>query len=243
MKNMRNVKSSKKVMKLVAAAVLTAGIAAAVSGCARKAETAASTAAETETAAESGAAGTVAESETAAESGAAENAAETAAQSTAASKNQAGVSGEVVGVITGTVTEAGMSTVAITMPKYPEGITFLKEDAATGFAEGLLPDQEITIFYRGEIKGGDTSGVTVELLRDKRDGDEDAEASMITGTVVGIGMSVITLETEDGKTVSFEQDPKPVNMTDGPMEGEKVTLIYSYQDEASEGAVVPELIR
>lgn len=237
MKNMRNVKSSKKVMKLVAAAVLTAGIAAAVSGCARKAETAASTAAETETVAESGAA------ETAAESGPAENAAETAAQSTAASKTQAGVNGEVVGVITGTVTEAGMSTVAITTPKYPEGITFLKEDAATGFAEGLLPDQEITIFYRGEIKGGDTSGVTVELLRDKRDGDEDAEASMITGTVVGIGMSVITLETEDGKTVSFEQDPKPVNMTDGPMEGEKVTLIYSYQDEASEGAVVPELIR
>lgn len=241
MKNMRNVKSSKKVMKLVAAAVLTAGIAAAVSGCARKAETAASTAAETETVAESGAAGTVAE--TAAESGPAENAAETAAQSTAASKTQAGVNGEVVGVITGTVTEAGMSTVAITTPKYSEGITFPKEDAATGFAEGLLPDQEITIFYRGEIKGGDTSGVTVELLRDKRDGDEDAEASMITGTVVGIGMSVITLETEDGKTVSFEQDPKPVNMTDGPMEGEKVTLIYSYQDEASEGAVVPELIR
>lgn len=242
MKTMRNVKSSKKVMKLVAAAVLTAGIAAAVSGCARKAETAASTAAETESAAESGAAGTAAES--AADSSAAGTVAETAADSSEeASKTQAGGNGEVVGVITGTVTEAGMSTVAITTPKYPEGITFLKEDAATEFAEGLLPDQEITIFYRGEIKGGDTSGVTVELLRDKRDGDEDAEASMITGTVVGIGMSVITLETEDGKTVSFEQDPKPVNMTDGPMEGEKVTLIYSYQDEASEGAVAPELIR
>lgn len=222
----------KKMRNLLYTAALAAGIAAAATGCARKAETPAQT-----TAAESSTA-----PETSAEA-AETNIAETVKETTASDKSEDTASENMVGMITGTVKDAGMSTVVITNQKYPEGITFLKEDAATGFAEGLLADHEITIFYSGEIKDGDASGVTVELLRDKRDGDDTSEAAKVSGTVVSIGMSVISIETEDGKIISFEQDPKPVNMAEGPVEGDKVTIIYSYQDESNEGAVVPELIR
>lgn len=165
------------------------------------------------------------------------------AMTTAPREKGAQVNGQSLNVATGVVTDASVSTVTISTGRYPEGITFLKEGAAVGFADGLLAGHEITIFYQGEIKDQETSGVTVELLRDKREGDEEAQAAMMTGKIVSIGMSVVTIETEDGRTVSFEQDPKPVNMTDGPVEGEMVTIVYSYHDESREGAVVAELLR
>lgn len=145
--------------------------------------------------------------------------------------------------ITGQVTDAGMSTVTITTDKYPEGITFLKEDVPVSFADGLTVGQEITVFYSGELQDGDASAVSVELIRDKREHDEDIQVAAITGRIAAIGMSAVTIETEDGRTASFEQDPKPVTTTDGLKETDKVTIIYSYQDEGSEGAIVPELIK
>lgn len=156
---------------------------------------------------------------------------------------KASVIAPTVSVISGTVTDAGMSTVTIMSDKYPEGITFSKEDAATGFAEGLKTEQKITVFYTGEISNGDASGAAVELLRDYRDSDAGAQAAMMTGKVVSVGMSVISIETEDGRTASFEQDPKPVSTTDGLKETDRVTIVYSYQDEGGEGAIVPELIK
>lgn len=145
-------------------------------------------------------------------------------------------------VISGTVTDAGTGTVTIKTDRYPEGVTFSITDVATGLSEGLLVDQEITVFYRGDIRGGDASGVAAELLRDKREGDVEAQAAEVTGKVSEIGMSVISIETTDGRYLSFEQNPKPVNMTTGPLEGDTVTILYSYQDEGQEGAVAPELI-
>lgn len=203
--------------------LLSVGIAAMATGCAKKTET-------------------VVQSTEAAQTSEAVQTSD-AVQTSEEVEKEPEVQGEAINIMTGVVSEAGMSTVTITNAKYPAGITFLKEDAATGFADGLLLKQEITIFYRGEVNGTDASAATVELLRDKRNGDEESEAAMVSGKVLGIGMSAVSIETDDGKTFTFEQDPKPVNMTDGPMEGDRVTIIYSYQDEAREGEVVPELIR
>ncbi|MEG2296210.1 MAG: hypothetical protein RSC13_01080 [Clostridium sp.] len=209
--------------------LLSAGIAAMATGCAKKTETVVQSTEATQTTEAVQTSEPVQTSESVAKESEKEKEPE--------------VQGETINIMTGVVSEAGMSTVTITNAKYPAGITFLKEDAATGFADGLLLKQEITIFYRGEVKGTDASAATVELLRDKRSGDEESEAAMVSGKVLGIGMSAVSIETDDGKTFTFEQDPKPVNMTDGPMEGDHVTIIYSYQDEAREGEVVPELIR
>lgn len=154
------------------------------------------------------------------------------------------VEGEAVHVICGTVKDAGMSTVTITSKAYPDGITFLKDDAATSFSEGLLLDHEITVFYSGEIKDQDTSKVAVELLRDKREGDENCQAAMISGKVLGVGMSALLIGTEDGRELGFEQNPKPVNLTEGPNEEEQVTILYSFpKGKQLEGDLVPELIR
>lgn len=146
-------------------------------------------------------------------------------------------------ILTGKVTDAGTGTVTIMSERYPGGVTFSKEDVVTQFENGLLLEQEITIFYQGEIENGSAAEVKVQFIRDKRDKDNECQAVVISGKVVSVGMSAITIETEAGKTISFEQDPKPVNLTNGPVEGDTVTILYSYNDEGGDGAVVPELIR
>ena len=146
-------------------------------------------------------------------------------------------------VLTGSVKDAGTNTVTVVSDRYPDGVTFSKENAVTQFENGLLLDQEITLFYQGEIKNGDTSETMVQFIRDKRDKDNECQAAVISGKVISVGMSAITIETEAGKSISFEQDPKPVNLTNGPLEGDAVTILYSYNDEGGDGAVVPELIR
>lgn len=167
---------------------------------------------------------------------------ETTSTAAAETKKAAGKD-ESIRVMTGTVKDAGTSTVTVVSERYPDGVIFSKEDAVTQFENGLLLDQEITLFYLGEIKNGNASEVTVQFIRDKRDKDSECQAAMISGKVVSVGMSAITIETEDGKSISFEQDPKPVNLTGGPLEGDTVTILYSYHDEGGDGAVVPELIR
>ena len=54
-------------------------------------------------------------------------------------------------------------------------------------------------------------------------------------------MSVITIKTGAGTEVSFEQEPKPVNLTSGPLEGDKVTIFYSHKPGGT--IYVPELIQ
>lgn len=145
---------------------------------------------------------------------------------------------EAVGMFTGTVKDAAMNTLVVANSDYPDGITFSKEDAAVSLADGLKLDEEVTVFYRGELK--EKEAMMAELVRDKRDGDEDGEAGVISGEVLGIGMSAVTIRTKEGKEISFEQDPKPVNVTDGPQEGMEVSIFYSCKK--GEQWYVPELI-
>lgn len=145
---------------------------------------------------------------------------------------------EAVGMFTGTVKDAAMNTLVVANSDYPDGVTFSKEDAAVSLADGLKLDEEVTVFYRGELK--EKEAMMAELVRNKRDGDEDGEAGVISGEVLGIGMSAVTIRTKDGKELSFEQDPKPVNVTDGPQEGMEVSIFYSCKK--GEQWYVPELI-
>ena len=145
---------------------------------------------------------------------------------------------EEIGMMTGVVKDAAMNTVVVSNSQYPDGITFSKEDAAVSLADGLKLDGEITVIFRGTLKEG--ASLTAELVRDKRDGDEDRRAGVVSGEVLGIGMSAVTIRTKDGKELSFEQDPKPVNVTDGPMEGEKIQIFYSFKE--GEQWYAPEMI-
>ena len=128
------------------------------------------------------------------------------------------------------VKDAGMNTMVVANKEYPDGVVFAKEDAAVSLADGLLLEHEVTVFYRGKIDLSSSSGVKAELVRDPRDGDKDCLAGVVSGEVLGVGMSVITIKTGTGTEVSFEQEPKPVNLTSGPLEGDK------------ERIMVPELV-
>ena len=151
---------------------------------------------------------------------------------------------EPAGILTGTVEEAAMNTLVIVNADYPDGVTFSKEDAAVGLKDGLELDSEVTVFYMGtlgkdgKLENGDVPAA--ELVRDARDGDGEREAGVISGKVLGMGMSVLTIQTEDGQEISFEQDPKPVNLTDGPADGEEVHVLYSNEKDVL--WYVPELI-
>lgn len=220
-------KRSRKYAAAVALALAVVLTAAGAAGCAKKekpAETAAVTEAQTQ--------------------GSTKETGETA-ESTASSTLEAPErtmpklqSEEAVGMFTGTVKDAAMNTLVVANSDYPDGITFSKEDAAVSLADGLKLDEEVTVFYRGELK--EKEAMMAELVRDKRDGDEDGEAGVISGEVLGIGMSAVTIRTKEGKEISFEQDPKPVNVTDGPQEGMEVSIFYSCKK--GEQWYVPELI-
>lgn len=217
-----------KIRKYAAAAALALAVAVSAAGCAKKerpAETAAVTGAQTEEPAkETGETG--------------ESTAEAATLGIPERTMPQLQSEEAVGMFTGTVKDAAMNTLVVANSSYPDGITFSKEDAAVSLADGLKLDQEVTVFYRGGLK--EKEAMTAELVRDKRDGDETGEAGVISGEVLGIGMSAVTIRTKEGKEISFEQDPKPVNLTEGPQEGAKVSILYSCKK--GEQWYVPELI-
>lgn len=146
-----------------------------------------------------------------------------------------------INIMCGTVKDAGMNTVVVANEEYPDGVVFAKEDAAVSLTGGLAIDHEVTVFYRGEIKLEDSKPVHAELVRDPREGDKDCLAGVVSGEVLGVGMSVITIRTEEGTEVSFEQDPKPVNLSEGPVEGDDVTIFYSHKKGGT--IYVPELIQ
>lgn len=151
-------------------------------------------------------------------------------------KSEAGIN-----IMSGTVKDAAMNTVVIVNEEYPDGIVFAKEDAAVKLADGLLLDEEITVFYSGEIDPSGSNAPRAELVRDVREKDKDCRAGVVSGEVLGIGMSAITIRMEDGTEVSFEQDPKPVVLAENLAEGTEVTIFYSHKEGST--VYIPELIQ
>ncbi len=192
-------------------------------------EAAAETTAETEAAAE-----TTAETETAAETeAAAETAAEpeTAEQETDAGEtvpeNIVGADGagiriiiENPGIVTGEVTDVGMSTVTVRSEVDGEEYTFSREDAETYLEDGLVVGGFVEVVYSGVPDGTDTTGVQVLLIQDNI-------RKTITGTVVDEEMSTIRIETEDGRELTFSKELAESDRPEGSVPGAAVTLEYT----------------
>ncbi len=158
---------------------------------------------------------------------------------------------ESIGIFSGTVEEETAGRLLVSNEAYPEGIAFAADsslysaelmDVESSLEAEAISGREVTVFYRGDLEGEDPDEElpSVVLVREARDGDETRTAGEVSGEVLGMGMSVITIRTDEGQEISFEQDPRPVNATDGPMEGERVTILYSEEDGGQ--WYVPELI-
>ncbi len=66
--------------------------------------------------------------------------------------------------VSGTITDASMNTITITTDDGAE-LTFGTEDADKSGANGLETGSTATIIYSGDIDGTDTSGVTVNAVK------------------------------------------------------------------------------
>ena len=145
--------------------------------------------------------------------------------------------------VTGTVTDATMNTTTIQTSDGKE-LTFAMEGADISMKDGLLLGDVVAITYKGDLKDGDTTGVTVVKMTDGADNstnplrqEEDSMPTegeiapegdaMITGVVVAAGMSATTIQTDDGTELSFLTDEAEKTVTDGIQEGKRVTIVYT----------------
>ncbi len=124
------------------------------------------------------------------------------------------------GVVTGEVTDAGMSTVTVVSEVDGQEYRFSKEDAEIHLEDGLKIGSNVEVVYSGVLEGTDTTGVQVLLIQDNL-------RKTITGTVVSEGMSAIQIETEDGRQLAFSKELAESNRADSAAEGGKVTLEYT----------------
>ena len=149
--------------------------------------------------------------------------------------------------VTGVVTDAAMNTLTVKMADGAE-LSFSTMDATVDMKDGLLLGDTVAITYTGDIKDGDTSGASVTLVRDGADNSknplrlaaasesaapdapvegEPAQEQSITGTVQAIGMSAVTIKTDDGTELSFLMDGVEITVSEGPLEGDRLTLVYT----------------
>lgn len=124
-------------------------------------------------------------------------------ESTAGASQEAPGNGAEFKILTGRVTE-----VADNM----ESMTLLNGETETGFdlsnvvvetSYSLEPDVEVSVIYKGEISGSDTSNAIVVLVLDAQEGMKVQE---VTGSVVDQAMSTFTIKTESGEEMGFIKD-------------------------------------
>jgi len=90
-----------------------------------------------------------------------------------------------------------------------EHMTVLNGEAETDFdlngvavetSYALGPEVEVSVVYKGEISGSDTSNAKIILVLD---GQKDMTVQTVTGSVVDQAMSTFTIKTESEEELSF----------------------------------------
>jgi len=80
---------------------------------------------------------------------------------------------------------------------------FHLDNAVVETSYALEPDVKVSIIYKGEISGADTTNAKVILVLDAQDKMEVKEA---TGTVKDQAMSTFTIDTSSAKEMGFIKD-------------------------------------
>ncbi len=127
-----------------------------------------------------------------------------------------------MGVVIGEVIDASMNTVTVKSDVDGAEYLFLKSEAETDLADGLLLGNTVEILYEGVLNGTDTSGVRVLLVADNME-------KTITGTVTAEAMSTIRIVAEDGRELSFSKEEAEVirSQEGAGLEGRTVALTYT----------------
>ncbi|MDK2965218.1 MULTISPECIES: hypothetical protein [Lacrimispora] len=138
------------------------------------------------------AAGTVAETET-----------KTVNETSPAASTQAPGSTAEFKILTGKVTEVTDNMESMTVLNGDAKAAFHLNDVMVETSYSLEPDVKVSIIYKGEISGSDTTNAKVVLVLDAQD---KMEVKEVTGSVRDQAMSTFTINTDSGKEMGFIKD-------------------------------------
>ena len=120
---------------------------------------------------------------------------------------------------TGTVLEVSMNT--LTVKAKGEEYTLNIADAEHEYANGIQTGNTVTITYTGSLE--DSDNLLVIKVQDS-DPNEAAKDAQYVGVIVDATMNTLTLQTEDGASMTFIKDGAK-NSLDGDLDGQKVKII------------------
>lgn len=139
----------------------------------------------------------------------AQNAAGTVAQTETSNETSPAASTQAPGstaefkILTGKVTEVSDNMESMTVLDGEKKTVFHLDNAVVETSYALEPEVKVSIIYKGEISGADTTNAKVILVLDAQDKMEVKEA---TGTVKDQAMSTFTIETGSAKEMGFIKD-------------------------------------
>ena len=124
-------------------------------------------------------------------------------ESTAGASQEAPGNGAEFKILTGKVTEVADNMESMTLLNGETDTTFDLSNVVVETSYSLEPDVEVSVIYKGEISGSDTSNAIVVLVLDAQEGIKVQE---VTGSVVDQAMSTFTIKTESGEEMGFIKD-------------------------------------
>ena len=128
---------------------------------------------------------------------------ETSSETSPAASTQAPGSTVEFKILTGKVTEVADNMESMTVADGDTKVSFHLDNAVVETSYSLEPDVNVSIIYKGEISGSDTTNAKVILVLDAQD---KMEVKEVTGTVKDQAMSTFTIDTGSGKEMGFIKD-------------------------------------
>ena len=106
-------------------------------------------------------------------------------------------------ILNGKIKRVSQNMDKITMLNDNKNITFDLNNVAVETTYALEPDVEVSIIYKGEISGSDTSNAKIVLVLDTQ---KSMEIKEMTGSVKDQAMSTFLIEGNDGTQMGFMKD-------------------------------------
>ncbi|WP_349672408.1 hypothetical protein [Lacrimispora sp.] len=128
---------------------------------------------------------------------------ETSSETSPAASTQAPGSTAEFKILTGKVTEVSDNMESMTVLDGETKTVFHLDNVAVETSYALEPDVNVSIIYKGEISGSDTTNAKVILVLDAQD---KMEVKEVTGAVKDQAMSTFTIDTGSAKEMGFIKD-------------------------------------
>lgn len=150
----------------------------------------------------------------------------------------AALEGEMDPILSGTVEDAAMNTIAI---KAESGKTYRFSTAAAQMVtgeQGIVIGENVDVTYLGSLPGESEEGLALRVITEEASGSAEATFRTLTGSLQSLDEETLVLETDDGSIFSFAAE----GMAD-PEEyetGDRIAVTY-HGSLTGENAVLEEI--